>query len=334
MLRPTACVFLFAGVLACGGGGTRVPGGPGGAAGEALGGHAGIGGAAGEAPGGHAGIGGAAGAAPGGSGMGGAVAATVGDLIPSDADIYCLYVVAPDQALSLGFERACTSAKRVSGPAVTAEDRNTFCSVWGGTPVAACPATDPAVAYCSWTTGDPSSLNLEVVRVIEPGTVTPDAAAVVRDPDSSCGTAPVYDTSHHRLTPTCTGTFSASVDGVRADFLGDHTCRFVTDGKRAVWGFNTSLIVTPPSPSLQMELHKEDTGLSFGILTFGSAGIIYQEGSARFITQPNSSTTYQSEVFDAAGMAIKGTFNIGPATAGAGTRTITDGVVDLRFEVK
>jgi len=258
----------------------------------------------------------------------------VGDLIPSDADIYCLNVVSPNDAIVYGFERLCTSAKRVSGPAVTAEDRDRFCATWGGKAVAACPATDPAIAYCSWMVGDPGALILEVFRVVEPGVVTPNAAAVVRDPDSSCGTAPVYDTSHRHLRSTCTGAFSASVDGVRMNFLAEHTCRFVTDGKRAVWGLNASDLFSPPLPSLRMELHKSDAGVSFGILTFGSVGITYQD-TIRLVASPDApAVKYQSDVFAEDGTALKGTFTIGANGSSSGSRTITDGMIELKFEVE
>jgi hypothetical protein len=318
------------GVFSCGSGAPSGHGGAGGGGGSTTGGQ---GGAVGATPGGQGG-----GGAPGSDGgRGGSIEATVGDLIPSDADIYCIRDVSQEELLVFGFERSCISGKQTGGLPLDSGQKASFCEDWGhgAKLVDKCPSSEPAIAYCSFMIGslqEPANPPIQVFRVFERGVVLPDAAAAARNVERLCGTFPLYDAGRRLLRTTCTGTFSAAVNGVRTNFSTDHACRFVTDGKRAAWGFDASDLMMLPAPWLRFELFKDDAGVRVSMFTFGSNGLAYDDG-VTFRQGITPSAMYRSEIFDPAGKAIKGTFDLGTLVGNSGSRTISDGVVDLKFDV-
>lgn len=341
----TLLSFLLAGsaltVLASGCGSSSAKG----AGGGSVGGTPGIGGA-----GGPLGNGGAGGAPVGAGGT------TAGLHLPPTGDVYCLQDAASaDGAFYYGFNRQCTAVKKAGiVPATTAElqSASTYCTlIIGGTVVTACPAETP-VAYCVGTGAAlGSTLSLDVVRTIYQSAVTPDANAVARDAAAVCAAqaTAVYDTAGHMVTGTCTGTLTASVDGVPVDFSKGLYCSYVSNGTEAIYFIRGS--DDPQSidlKTLSLSIFQDAMGIVSLQTLLGSrsppqlAGLYppvgYSEGSAATGVFPTPADptmiTYQSQAFDAKGAGLSGTFSIGGIKNGSAMRAITAGAVTITFPVQ
>ncbi|HEX2658005.1 MAG TPA: hypothetical protein VHU40_07020 [Polyangia bacterium] len=317
---------------------------------------AGVGGAAGGTPA-------VSGAAGGTSGIGGSAAggATVsaggmsgGLHLPVTGDAFCLQDAgSADAAFLYGFNRECTAVKKAGAVPPSLDEMQaakTYCSTLGATSVAACPAETP-VAYCVGTGTVPASqLSLDLVRTVYQSPVTPDASAVARNALNVCAgqASMVYDTTGKRITTSCTGTLTASVDGVPTDFSKNLFCAYVSDGTKGTYFIRGS---DDPSSinlkTLSIYVFKNAAGL-VALQTYQAQlvptlaalypAVGYSEGSSgtgAYPTPDPAMVSYQSTTFDATGAGFSGTFTVGAIKGNAGaTRTITAGTVNISFLVQ
>jgi hypothetical protein len=283
---------------------------------------------------------------PGGGASGSAAAQeddgpAIGNGIPTDADLYCMIQLTPDHALARGYDRTCLIAKKLHVPA-TAAEKEDFCSLEGGLLVDSCTATETPVAYCAepWRAREGvATVPFDVVRVIERGPFTPSAVAVARNVQAFCQGEPIYDTSNHHVSATCTGTLSATVDGVPKVFSSDVYCVFFTDGTRAA--FAVSAGGPPEDPMMRwlvLNLFKDATGVSLKGLGMGSRGAYVEAtGSSGWFNTPvdASAPRYHSQTFDPEGAAVSGAFTFGALENDEGaTRVVTDGCMNVTFTLR
>jgi len=344
---------LALGALNCSSGGRAGGGGQGGQnAGGSTAGSVGGGGGAGLTPGGAAGNGGgtAAGGAGGTSVGAGGAGAAPGPGIPATADAACLLdSMTTDAALYYGFGRKCVSLS-IHGRAATADEKTALagqCAIrYGGTMVASCPV-EPLAATCidSSTIAEGNlatgvvQVPFDIVQAVYQGVVTPDAQAVARNKLAVCQNAPaIYDTANHLVNATCSGTLTASVDGVPVDFSHGLSCSFVSDGTRSLFYLQGS--DNPGAidlKTLSLSIYKTATGVALQTL-LGTTPVGYSEGSSGSGVYPTpadtSAITYASQTFDPTGAAVAGTFSVGALKNGSGMRTITAGSVNLAFPVQ
>lgn len=349
-LVSAACLLL--GAVSCSSGGGSNPGGQGG---QNAGGSPGTGGQAGAAPGAAGGAPGTGGGTPAGgnggtaAGAGGA-GATTGGGIPATADAACLLdSLTPDAAFYYGFGRKCVSLS-IHGRAATADEKTalaTQCGLrYGGTAVAACPA-EPLAATCvdasTIASGNLATgvvqVPFDIVQAVYKSTVTPDAASVARNKLAVCQNAPaIYDAANHLVTATCSGTLTASVDGVPVNFSQGLACSFVSDGTRSILYVQGS--DSPASvdlKTLSLSIYKTATGVALQTL-LGTTPVGYSEGSSGSGVFPTpadpTAIMYTSQTFDPATATVAGTFSAGALKNGAGMRTITAGAVNVAFPVQ
>jgi len=363
MVRSTVAIsFMFPVVAAVGGGfgcgsssQTKGTGGAGGML-SSVGGSMGVGGSVGV--GGSTGVGGsrggAAGTTPATGGAGGSGPSAVGPGIPTTGDAFCLQdALTADAAFYYGFSRQCSTFKKAGSVAAsTAEvtSMNSYCAAFlGGKTVTACPA-EPVAAYCAGPISFVSAggtLMFDLVKTVYQGTVTADASAVARNSLAICGPLAnaVYDPANHHVQAICSGTVSASVDGVPVDFSKGLICTYTSDGTRTVYFLRGEDDPTSINlKSLSLSIYKDAMGVSLRSVLGASQPVLaalyppvgYSEGSAAagvFATPADPATiTYQSQAFDATGAGLTGTFAIG-VIKGSGTnmRTITAGTVNITF---
>ncbi len=343
-------IGLALGGTQCGGGGAS----KGGAGGQSAGGQS----AGGQSAGGTTVVGGGgAGGAGVVSGAGGAPP-TMGRGIPASGDASCLLdAMTADGAFVYGYARQCATLTKKGGVA-TSEEKAAFAAYCalrvGGMMVASCPA-DPAAAYCvdsgTVTTGSITTtvvtVPFDLVRVVYQSAVTPDAQAVARNSVAICGVAPaIYDATTNQLVAAkCSGTLTASVDGVPVDFSQGLFCSYSSDGPRGYYFIRGSDVPASIAvKTLSLSIYKNATGVSLQTV-LGAASppslaalyppVGYSEGtsaSGAFATPTDPTTiTYQSQTYDATGASVSGTFTIGGLKGGAGTRTITAGTVNIAF---
>ena len=331
-------LFTFGSLLAAGCGSSGAAQGTGGAG-------AGVGGAAGGA----SALGGSAagGAAVSGGGMSG------GLHLPVTGDAFCLQDTGtPDAAFLIGFGRECTTVKKAGTVPATIDElqaAKTYCSNLGAMAVTACPAETP-VAYCVGTgTVAATQLSLDLVRTVYQSPVTPDASAVARNALNVCAgqASMVYDTTGKPVTATCTGTMTASVDGVPTDFSKNLFCAYVSNGTMGTYFIRGS--DDPASinlKTLSIYVFKNAAGV-VALQTYQAQqvpalaalypAVGYSEGSSGTGAYPTSDpamVSYQSSTFDATGAGLSGTFTVGAVKGNAGaTRTITAGSVNISFLV-
>jgi hypothetical protein len=320
----------------------------GGGAGAGLGGAA-VGGMPGSVGGASAAGGSAAGGAPVSAG------GTSGGLhLPVTGDAFCLQDAgSADAAFLFGFNRACTAVKKAGAVPPTLDEMQaakTYCSTLGGTSSTACPAETP-VAYCVGTGTVPAlQLSLDLVRTVYQSAVTPDASAVARNALNVCAgqASMVYDTTGKPVTATCTGTLTASVDGVPTDFSKNLFCAYVSDGTKGTYFIRGS---DDPSSinlkTLSIYVFKNAAGV-VALQTYQAQqvpalaalypAVGYSEGSSgtgAYPTPDPAMVSYQSTTFDATGAGLAGTFTVGAIKGNAGaTRTITAGTVNISFLVQ
>jgi len=272
----------------------------------------------------------------GGPGSGGAGAVGV-PALPEGGVHFCRIDRTPETAWIPGVSSSC----RVifgTGQALTSEQQQQLdmsCAQWLGTVVSDCPRAD-VVGYCE-VYALPTSLT--GARLIYASALTPDTVALSLNVAEICqgaGHAPTGEGLHPRCTAT---TLSARIDGQSVAFTQSLSCKYKSDGVRSELTFGAadgaSIL---EQKGLQVTVHEEG-----GLYTFGMQGqypaALYSEGgtmgSYTAFNQPEDPTSLTIEVMKAAprGAAFTAAFTLGRMKGGfngqSGTRTITDGMVDL-----